>query len=437
MSHFIRAFTLRLSLLVAAASQGFAQTNSPYTIHKLVFQGKTPYSQATLESASGLKVGAMMTQADLQAAAERLIATGAFADVGAELDGPVKSITVIFKVQATGPEHIVQASFDNFVWLSHDELIDGLKARVPLFNGTIPEGGNVQDAVQDALKAMLVAKGVEVKVSSQLVAPRPGQPFRMAEYHVVTPSVRVHLLDVAGVPAGFAPATDKVVHGLMGGLYNDGLVGGLSERILLAYRNAGYQESTLAVVTTIAAASPSSATPARVDVDVAATLHPGAVYRVSKVEWAGSPMMSEEAFEGEVKLHPGDVASQQKLEESLEFLDAAYRNQGYLDVVLDAAPKLDTAAHQVAFTVTAIPGTQYKLREVNVQGLTAAQRQEFDSAWKLHAGDLYSAGYVKNFLANNTALQTLTGMSASFKVTQDPEAGVADLNVTFFKGGTR
>jgi len=121
----------------------------------------------------------------------------------------------------------------------------------------------------------------------------------------------------------------------------------------------------------------------------------------------------------------------------LEFLDAAYRNRGYLDVVLDAAPKLDTATHQVAFTVTAIPGPQYKLREVNVQGLTAAQRQEFDSAWKLHAGDLYNAGYVKDFLKNNTSLRSLANVSASFKVTQDPEAGIADLNVTFFKGGTK
>ncbi len=427
-----RSLTLSFSLFLAAGSLGFAQKSTPYTIHKLEFRGTTPYSQATLEGASGLKVGAAMTQADLQAAAERLIATGAFADVGAELDGPIKSITVIFKVQATGPEHILRTSFDNFVWLSKDELTEGLKTRVPLFNGTVPEGGNVQDAVQDALKAMLVAKGVQATVSSQLVAPRPGQPFRMAEYHVIAPSVRVHLLDVAGVPAGFAPATDKVVHGLIGGVYNDGLVGGLSDKILADYRNAGYQEATLGVVTTIA-----SATAARVEVDVAATLHPGEVYKVSKVAWAGSPMMSAETFAQVVKLHEGDVASQQKLEESLEFLDAAYRNRGYLDVVLDAGPKLDTATHQVAFTVTAIPGPQYKLRDVNVQGLTAAQRQEFDSAWKLHAGDLYNAGYVKDFLKNNTALRTLASMNASFKVTQDPEAGVADLNVTFFKGGTK
>jgi outer membrane protein assembly factor BamA len=435
MGHLRRSSMLSFLLVSLSCPLVFGQAPkpAPYTIQKLVFQGQTPYSQAALEAASGLKVGSPLSDADLRAAAERLINTGAFGDVGASLDGPAKSISVIFKVQPAGPEHLARASFDNFVWFSREELSSELQKRVPLFNGSVPEGGNVQDAVEGALKQMLTAKGVEAKVSSQLVGPHPGQPFRMAEYHVEAPSIELHRLEIAGVPPGFTAATDKVVHALIGSPYSDGLMGGLSERVLADYRNAGYQEAALTGLKSTVVSSGA----ARVTVDVTATLQPGEVYRVSKLAWAGSPQMTAAAFTAAAKLQPGDVASEQALLASVENLDAAYRNQGYMDVIVDAAPKLDRAAHQVAYTVSAIPGPQYKLRELTVQGLTPAQRKEFDSAWKLHAGDVYNAGYVKSFLTSNTALQTLASLKASFKANEDPEAGALDLDILFVKGAAK
>jgi outer membrane protein assembly factor BamA len=168
-------------------------------------------------------------------------------------------------------------------------------------------------------------------------------------------------------------------------------------------------------------------------VDVTATLQPGEVYRVSKLAWAGSPQMSAATFAAAAKLHPGDVASEQALLASLENLDAAYRNQGYVDVIVAAAQQLDAASHEVAFTVSVIPGPQYRLRELTVQGLTPAQRRQFDAAWKLHARDVYNAGYVKSFLS----AQTLSSMTASSQANEDPEAGVLDLHLSFLKGATK
>ncbi|CAN5547230.1 hypothetical protein BH10ACI4_BH10ACI4_35180 [soil metagenome] len=420
-------------VLAQAVPPKVAAKAAPYTIHAVVFQGTTPYSEAALEAAAGLKVGSPMTSEDLQEAAERLISTGAFGDVGATLDGPLQSVTVIFKVSAADPVHMLRASFDNFVWFSHEELVAELKKRVPLFNDFVPEGGSVQGAVQDALQQMLIAKGVSGKVSSQLVAPRPGQPFRVAEYHVTSPEVRLQGLEIAGIPAAFKPATDVAVLKVRGKAYSDGLVGGYQERVLMDYWNAGYLDAALTQVRTTIA----STTPQRVEVDVAATLKTGEVYRVSKLNWAGSPQMNAETFQSVAKLHAGDVASQTKLNESLESLDATYRNQGYVDVILDAGPKLDTAAHQVAYDIKATPGPQYKIRDINVQGLTPAQRKEFDSAWRLKTGDVYNAGYVKNFLQNNTAMQSLAQLSASFKVMEEPESGVLDLNISFFKDPTK
>jgi len=427
----LRSSSLSFLLVSLSSALVFGQAAKPaaYTVHKIVFQGQTPYSQAAMESASGLTVGSPLSDADLQAAAERLMATGAFGDIGATLDGPKKSVDVIFKVQPVGPEHVLRASFDNFVWFTHGELVAELQQRVPLFNGSVPEGGNIQEAVQSALQQMVVAKSAGAKVSSQLVGAQAGQPFRMAEFHVDEPSILIHSLDIAGVPAAFAPGTNKVVHALIGAPYDDGLVGGLSERVLADYRNAGYQEAALSGLKSTVVSSSDR----KVGVDVTATLQPGEVYRVSKLDWAGSPQMSSAEFTAAAKLHPGDVASQSALLASLENLDAAYRNHGYVDVIVDAGPKLDTSAKQVAYTVSVTSGPQYKLRDLTVVGLTPAQRKEFDSAWKLHRGDLYDAGYVKSFLANNTALPLLRGMSAGVKANEDPDAGLLDLTLSFVK----
>ncbi len=72
-----------------------------------------------------------------------------------------------------------------------------------------------------------------------------------------------------------------------------------------------------------------------------------------------------------------------------------------------------------------------------MNGLTPEQRKEFDSAWKLHPGDVYNAGYVKSFLLNNTALQTLGKLSARYNVSQEPESGLLDLSITFSRTGLK
>ncbi len=426
-----------------AGSQAAAQPKSqakvqpaakptPYVIHAIEFQGKTPYSQAALESATGLKIGAPMTSEDLQSAAERLISTGAFGDVQATLDGPMKSISVIFKITPAEQVHMLRASFDNFVWFSQQELTSEVQKRVPLFNGFVPEGGTVQEAVQDALQQMLVAKFPTAKVESQLVAPHPGQPFRVAEYHVVFPDIRIHSLTITGAPAGYAVSTDRIIRALTGATYNDGLVGGYEEKILADYKNAGYQDAALTdLKTTIA-----SSTPTKVEVDIATKLQAGELYRVSQITWAGSSEMSADAFAKATKLHPGDIASQQALYDSLDAIDTTYRNRGFIDVLLDSGAKLNPATHEVAYTITATPRPQYNLPDQKVTGLTPEQRREFDAAWKLTPGEIYDAGYVKSFLLNNTALQTLGKLSATYKVTQEPESGLLDLNIAFRRAST-
>jgi len=416
-------------VLCLAATSAIAQQ---YTVKKIVFDGTTPYSQASLEAACGLKPGDTISKTELQAAAQRLVDTGAFDDLQSTLDGPVKAITVIFKIKAVDPSRILTATFDNFVWFQHDELKTKLQKLVPLFNGTVPEAGNQEEAISAALKQMLKEKGVDATISFEPVAPSPMQPLRLAEFRVAKPAVHIRSVAVNGGAPELSAVTDKQVHTLTGRNYNEGLIpGSLAYLLLTPYKNAGYQGSSISALTRTAAASTGTA----VDVDVTATIVPGDVYRLSHLDWTGSPMMSAEAFAAEANLHPGDIASQQALLESLGKLEAAYRNKGYLDVAVTATPQLDPSSHQVAFAVAAIPGEQYKLRQVTPVNLSAAQQADFDKAWKLHPGDVFDEDYASSFLKMNSAVQSFNGYSAKFKTIADPDTHTVELIMTFIKGG--
>jgi hypothetical protein len=135
------------ALLCLSVAPAFSQ----YTVKRILFQGTGPYAQADLEAASGLKPGDALNDAGLAAAAAKLNATGDFDDIRASLDGPVKSIDVIFKIKNGDPSRRYLVSFDNFPWWSAQELAAAIHQRVPLFNGTLPEACNQQDAVSAAL----------------------------------------------------------------------------------------------------------------------------------------------------------------------------------------------------------------------------------------------------------------------------------------------
>jgi outer membrane protein insertion porin family len=418
-------------ILCLTASTALAQQ---YTVKKLIFDGPTPYSQSALEAAAGLKPGQTIAQADLEAAAQRLVDTGAFTEMQTTLDGPIKAISVVFKLKAVDPSRMLTADFANFIWLPPAELATELQKQVPLFNGTVPEAGNQQDAVLAALKQILAAKGIDATISMTPIAPSPSQPLRLIEYSVARPDIRIHSLTLSGVTPPFAADTDKLVHMLTGTRYTEGVVPtSLSNILLTPYRNAGYQAAAISSLSHTVASS----TAARVDLDVAATVEPGDLYHLSHLDWQGSPEMSAQAFTAEAELHPGDVASRKALLLSLSKLEAAFHNKGYLDAVVTATPHLDTTAHTVAFTVAADPGAQYTLKSVTALNLSDAQRKDFDRAWNIKPGDIFNQGYVASFLKNNTALLSLSQMTASFKVVADPDAHTVDLIMTFFKAGGR
>jgi outer membrane protein assembly factor BamA len=420
-----RRSSMRIAPFAILLSSIALPATAQYTVGKVVFKNPGTYIQADLEATAGMHSGQKFSTDDLQTAAQKLSDTGYFDDVGAGLLGSVSAIQVIFTLKPLDASHLTPVGFENFVWLTPEELAAAIHTAAPLFHGGLPDAGTQADMIGAGLTAALAAKGVNGVVTHRTLETSATQPVRAVEFRVDQPSVLVHSISLQGVSPVMSPMVNAIAARLKGTPYNEGLAGEKTQdRLLAPYTEAGYLNAKLTGARFAMSAD---------GVDVTAAVDEGAAYRVASIDFTGAPLATAAA--ASAKLHPGDVASRKALRETLAPVEAAYRRQGYMDVVVDAGAALDNAAHTVTYTVTAVPGPQYRVGSINAVGLDPAARKDFDRGWLMKPGEVYSAEYATGFLKNNSALQALANYSAGFKASADPQTHLVDVTLTFVRGG--
>ena len=396
--------------------------SAQYTIKRLVFDGKTPYTQAQLERASGLKSGDPIGAKQLGDAAQRLMNTGAFDDIQPKLDGPVKEINVVFKVKPTDDDKLLPVVLENFAWFTSSELDAELHMRVPLYRDRLPEAGDLRETVVAALKQMLAEKHVDAVVEGTVLHGSASTPNPVIDFRVTSPEVVLESVSISGVSKAMAPYVNKTVRSAVGRSYRDGL----EAQILNDYLDAGFRDAKLMDLKHLPIMTAGAA-----HVALTGAVEPGELYVTKSVTWEGSPVLSTNDFATVNKLRPGETYSQASFAAAQQILVSAYQNAGYMDVKIDPGAEVDRAAHTVSFTFHATPGEVYRVQTVKTVGLSPKQQREFDSAWLLQPGKPYNPGYVSGFLKNNTALRSLDNFAASFKSTADPQTHLVDVVMTF------
>lgn len=418
------------ALLALAGTCARAQQS---TLSKVVFQNAGGFQQADLEAVAGIHGGEKVTLKQMQDAAQHLIDTGFFDDVQVDSKGGPSALTLIFMLKPLPPEQITKVEFENFVWLTPDELRGVVHKVVPLFDGELPESGTSLEEIDAALQAALVQKGVTgAAVGHEAVLATSADPVHTLKFWVARPMVLVNSVRVEGVDPALAPEVDRIATKLRRTPYVEGEGDATTAgRLLAPYRDAGYLQARLEDVQVALG----NGAPNAVNVDVTAKIDAGALFHVKDMGFAETPLVSSAAFAAAAKLHAGDVASRRQLLATLAPVDAAYQKQGYADEYVDAGATLDAAAHTVSYNVKVVPGAQYRLQSVNVVGLAPEAKAQFDLAWMLKPGDLYDVGYVRGFLANNTAMRGLSGYAGQFRAASDPQTHQVDLTVTFVAVG--
>ncbi len=395
-----------------------------YKAGKVTFQNMGSYDQASLAAVSGLHPGSTFDQPGLQKSVQTLMDTGLFDDVQVKMSGPFASLDLILVLKPIPAAQLLPIAFSNFVWWSPTELAVAIRKSVPLFRGALPEAGNQLTAIENALQQMLAEKGIaSATVTHEIVEPATDHPTRVIRFEIGAPDIRIHTVSLTGISPDMRDTLGKATAHLANAPYNEDVI---AEALLTPYRNAGYFAARISDEH-----HTPNGTANTINVDVTAAIQPGDLFHVSGISFSGTPLMSSEDFMKTSKIHADDLLSLSALSQTLAPLDAAYRKNGYLDVVVNATPTLDEPTHHVAYTVTVNPGEQYHLRSVTPINLPAQKLPEFQAAFKLHPGDLYNVDYVKTFLVTMRAVQHQTALPSSYKAAADPGTHLVDLTITF------
>jgi outer membrane protein assembly factor BamA len=411
--------------LWVCATSVIAQTR---VLREISFTGAPGYSQADLLAVTGLKPGTSATQQQVEDAAQRLNDTGLFDEVN--FSGNDKGI--VYALKPAPASAMLPARFGNLVWWQDEEIDRTLKARVALYRGdAVPTSGNLRESVSAALTVMVAEKGVAgATVASRLSSSRPGGPFDHLVFAIDSPAVLVHSLTLADASPAMQSKLVPVIQDMAGQQWDkDASYLNIASRVGYVYHDQGFLD--------VAVAKQDHSAPAiaanRIELDLTATINEGAQFHVTQLAWPGSDLLSVADFNKQATLKPGDHDSPTALRESLNSLTTAYGAKGYLDARILVPPTIDRTTHQVAYSVSVVPGPQYHFKSVSWPNVSEEQAKTFDAAWRMKPGDVYDSTYLMRFLAQNSAL-TRQGYKMNASLKADPSALTVDLAITFTKG---
>src|SRR5437868_10918915 len=146
-----------------------AQTagNGTAELREVKSEGQKKLTEAQIAALTGLQSGALVGRDDLQKAADKLVASGLFATVKYDFKTRTEGLTLVFHLTES-PR--LPAYYDNFPWFGDSELNDAIRAQLPFFDGTLPEGGNVVDVATNAIHDFLAQHKLDLPVQHQVVA---------------------------------------------------------------------------------------------------------------------------------------------------------------------------------------------------------------------------------------------------------------------------
>ena len=394
------SFRSCLAFALAGASFLSAQTRKPpkkdlppsaVKLAAIKGTGSKRYSSEQIVAATGLEIGKTADDADFKKAAQSLGETGAFTDVLYSFQTAPEGTKVEFQV--TDSDHLVPARFDNLVWFSDQELLDGLRTRVPLFQGELPVTGTLADQVSDALQAMLLEKNVQGRVDYLRSAKSDG-PIDAIVYSVTGHRVRIRYAGFAGAGQEELPDLGPPALKLQGVDYSRAMLRGQCNSYFIpVYLSRGYLKASFAD----AQAKVMKDGPDSTLVDVSLRVTRGPQYKLSGIEWSGNSIFPPEKLQSLLHGHIGDSANAVQLDADLDAVKQLYGTRGFLMATVTAEPHLDDAQATVKYLLQVHEGEVYKMGDLDIQGLDSRTTARLVEEWQIRGGDAFDSSYPEKF----------------------------------------
>src|SRR5579859_6092623 len=372
-------------------------------------QGQKMLTAEQVIAATGLKPGQEFDPQQLNAAAERLGKSGAFSDVTYSYVSQGGLMAIDFKMEEA---KFRACHFDNFVWLSDDEMNARLK------NGMAPETGALLDEIPGALERLSKEKGVAVRVSRRVQQNAIGDPNWSHMYVADDADVKVQSVRFAGTINVSADDLQNVVAGMVGREYSafkSALMGSLTIQPFFSergYLRAHVDTPAMKVVSHADATS-------QFAVELVYEVTEGELFHWKAAEWKGDTLLPAADLDALTGMKPNDVANAKKINEGWMAVKNAYAKRGFMDAQILPEAVFDDASPLVHYRVTITGGPLYHMGMFTVTGAPAKIAERLAERWKLKPGDAFDGGYPLEYL-NKEAAPALRGV-----FTRPPKLGIS------------
>ena len=380
-------------LLLAPPRQSSAQApEQTAALREVHIDGQKSLSEAQIVPLTGLALGSQVGRPDLQVAADKLVKSGLFAKVGYNFQTRT-GVLVTYHVEEA-PR--IPAYFDNIPWFADSELSDAIRARLPFFDGTLPEGGAVVDVAAEAIKDLLASHNLQVSLEHMVIGDPLGEGH-VQQFHMEGLGLRISRLELGDPVLLDSKIAQQHLSEILGKPYSRMTIDlFLLEAIRPIYLQQGYLHVKLGPPEIRLSGPPAAKLPEQIPVYVPVV--PGAVYHWGSVQWSGNKTVSEFTLTGLMGFKAGGVANGMQIEAGWDRAREELGHHGFLDAKVDPVASYDESAHTVSYRVSIQEGVQYHFGKMVLTGLSPAAEKKLHAAWPIAAGDPFDKAKYEEIL---------------------------------------
>ncbi|MFC3117283.1 outer membrane protein assembly factor BamA [Cellvibrio fontiphilus] len=339
----------------------YAQT---FRVSDIRVEGLQRVSAGSVFSALPIRVGDVLTQADIQSATRELFKVGYFSDVEIKRDGDVLVLVIkerpaINKIELKGNKAI---KTENLM----DSLRDNNLSEGQIFQRATLEG------ITQALQREYVNQGrygasVNIEIEDMprnqvkvLVKIDEGSPSRIKQINIVgnhsyTEEDLVDLFELKTTGMwSWISGNDK---------YNREKLKGDLERLESWYLDRGYLNFKID-------SSQISLSTDKSKIFITVNITEGDIYRVNGIELAGDPAIDENIIRSMILVKKDQIFSQILMTTSEEYVTKRLGNEGYTFAKVEGMPERNEADKTVKITFFIDPGKRAYVNRINFRGNT-------------------------------------------------------------------
>jgi outer membrane protein assembly factor BamA len=387
----LTALALLSSALFSLASPAMSQ--GARRIARIEFEGLHNLTPENVIAMTGLKVGDSFSVGSLDAAAQHLVDSGLFKNVGYRTRTAGAAVTIVFQVEEAKSNNS-KVVFDNFIWFSDEELSAAVKRVLPSFEGSVPDTGNTTELIRQSLQDLLSAQK------------RPGT----VEYSLTETG---HVYRIGGISLPLCtlhfPGAHDVSEEKLGATMKSQTDPNYSRQAAAAFPRYGlyplyYELGHLRASFDAPVAKPDTSGKCENGVDLTIAVTEGLVYSWASSQWSGNQVLTPTQLDAALGMKNGEVANGKKFDRGKHEVEKAYGKQGHILAHLNSEPQFDDSTRQVSFKISVSEGPQFHMGAVEFRGVSEADAAALKERWKLKTGEVYDTSYVDRFFREDAVM---------------------------------